>query len=134
MQMDSINQIILQDLWKRNYMVTAEIVIHSWGKAKDQYEVLDVNILTKRNSFTEGIIEMAEEDLTVYSGIIDATNKKYGPNNIIYEKGYKVLIGLNYETSRDYFGEIDVDSSYDMCLLENNIDIAPYLEEYESER
>lgn len=124
---------------KSSYMIYAEVIIHSFGLNKADYEVIDISFDDEYNVSQEiyeknseralemdALRELAIEELDEYGETICEIHtelcEKYGN-----EYSCRVRVGLDFESYKVASGEIEVDVDYEYDLVETEVDIEPYL-------
>lgn len=109
------------------YDIYGYIVIHSFEKAS--FEILDIEIPEEYDTpQKEGLVEMFCEDVGDYGDISKQIHKDLWKESQT-DQINKVKVCAGYTTTKDYFGEIDIENTFTYEVTERNIEYENLLTE-----
>ena len=130
----------MNNLLDKNFMICVDIILHSYGEDKKDFELIDIDF-PEKYSVTDEMVEndihcamrleslqeCAVEEVCEYGDFTPWLHKQLW---ILYgvEQSYRVRIGFNFFDKVDIFtGEVDTDVVFEFNILEENVDITNYL-------
>ena len=111
------------------YDIYGYVIIHSFEK--DWFEILNIEIPKEYDTpQNEGLMEMFCEDLGDYGDISKQIHDELWKESQT-DQINKVKVCVGYMITKDYFGEIDTESTFTYEMIERNIKYEDLLMEEE---